>query len=423
MFAAAARGTTWYVAPNGNDARAGTLRAPFATITHAADTAQPGDIIDVRGGVYRQRVAISTSGTRNAPIIFRAHLGETPIIDGSTQPANSALVNITDVAWVHFLGFEVRNSRGIGIVVWASSNLTVGYNDVHDSVGGGIWVGNDQRGTSAHVTIVRNRVHNNVTSNAPHTLKMGWAQAIGILKSDDVAVLHNWIYRNDGEGVAFVLSTHCQARENEVFDNYAVGIYLDNAQTTTVDANFIYSTNAARYFRGGQPAFGIAVANERYDLYLVSDHLTITNNVVARTRSGFYYGDFERGGGLHDTLVAHNTFVGANEPLLRIEEARHGATTIANNIFLQPSGTLAEIAGPGLTFRSNCWSSAQRGSAAGEGDVIGDPHLTTAAGWSAADFHLAAGSPCIDAGTATVVAADFYGKKRAGRPDIGAIEY
>ncbi len=44
------------VAISGNDANPGIRKAPFRTIQHAADLAQPGDVITVHEGVYRERV-------------------------------------------------------------------------------------------------------------------------------------------------------------------------------------------------------------------------------------------------------------------------------------------------------------------------------------------------------------------------------
>src|SRR4051812_47760366 len=45
-------GTTYYVATNGSDTNPGTLQAPFRSIQHVADIANPGDTIEVREGKY-----------------------------------------------------------------------------------------------------------------------------------------------------------------------------------------------------------------------------------------------------------------------------------------------------------------------------------------------------------------------------------
>ncbi|MFZ4594037.1 MAG: hypothetical protein ACOYOF_07260, partial [Verrucomicrobiaceae bacterium] len=43
-----------YVSPTGNNANAGTLVAPWATIQYAASNANAGDTVYVRGGTYSE---------------------------------------------------------------------------------------------------------------------------------------------------------------------------------------------------------------------------------------------------------------------------------------------------------------------------------------------------------------------------------
>jgi len=78
-----------HVAPGGNDANPGTRTAPFRTIQHAADLAQPGDVITVHEGVYRQRISPPRGGTSDAKrIIYQAAPGEKVEIKGSEVVKN-----------------------------------------------------------------------------------------------------------------------------------------------------------------------------------------------------------------------------------------------------------------------------------------------------------------------------------------------
>jgi hypothetical protein len=84
LVSLAARATEFHVATDGNDTNAGTPRAPLRTIQHAADLAQPGDIVTVHQGVYRERVNPPRGGTSDAKrIVYRAAPGERVIITGS----------------------------------------------------------------------------------------------------------------------------------------------------------------------------------------------------------------------------------------------------------------------------------------------------------------------------------------------------
>ena len=55
-LAAALHANEFHVAVSGQDANPGTAAAPFRTIQHAASLAQPGDVITVHEGVYRERI-------------------------------------------------------------------------------------------------------------------------------------------------------------------------------------------------------------------------------------------------------------------------------------------------------------------------------------------------------------------------------
>ena len=73
-----------HVAIDGNDTQAGTKAAPLRTIQRAADLAQPGDVITVHAGVYRERVNPPRGGESDAKrIVYQAAPGEKVEIKGS----------------------------------------------------------------------------------------------------------------------------------------------------------------------------------------------------------------------------------------------------------------------------------------------------------------------------------------------------
>lgn len=77
--------TTFYVdGAGGNDAADGeTLGTPFETIQAAANAAQSGDLVLIRGGVYREEVDVPRSGSSSAPIVFSAYQDEEVVISGA----------------------------------------------------------------------------------------------------------------------------------------------------------------------------------------------------------------------------------------------------------------------------------------------------------------------------------------------------
>jgi parallel beta-helix repeat protein len=421
LVAAGANASTYYVSTSGNDANNGALSTPFRTISHGAAVAQAGDTVDVRSGVYGDLVRISSKGTAAAHIAIQAYPGEAPVIDGTGTAASTDLVVFSNAQYVDFSGFEVRNSTHIGICVYPGSFLTISNNNVHGSVRNGIWAGYSTFGTTSDLTISGNTVWNNVLENQNRTMSGGWAQAIGTQSANRVTITNNKIYQNYGEGIAYVLSDGGTIKKNEVYDNYSVEIYLDNAQTTTVDGNLAYTTGNTAYYRSSYPASGIGTANESYSTSNPLNSLTITNNIVLNSKYGFYYSNEANGGGLQSVTVANNTFYKGAVDVLWIASAAHSNSVVENNVFYQVGNVMTNVAGSGVTYRNNNWSGGTAGAAAGAGDVIADPHLANPGGLTAADYKLIAGSPVVASGiTLANVTVDYFGAPRVVAFDLGA---
>lgn len=73
----------FHVAKHGSDENTGTEENPFLTIQRAANLAQPGNVITVHEGIYRERVNLLRGGTADRPIIYQAAPGEKVEIKGS----------------------------------------------------------------------------------------------------------------------------------------------------------------------------------------------------------------------------------------------------------------------------------------------------------------------------------------------------
>jgi hypothetical protein len=76
--------TEFHVATTGKDTNTGAKDAPVRTIQRAADLAQPGDVVTVHEGVYRERVNPPRGGVADERrIIYQAAPGEKVVITGS----------------------------------------------------------------------------------------------------------------------------------------------------------------------------------------------------------------------------------------------------------------------------------------------------------------------------------------------------
>jgi len=81
-------GKTYYVSqcnPKASDTNPGTKSAPWKTLNRAggAKELKPGDTVYIKGGVYRELMSITVSGTPNKPITFKNAPNEQVIVKGS----------------------------------------------------------------------------------------------------------------------------------------------------------------------------------------------------------------------------------------------------------------------------------------------------------------------------------------------------
>jgi len=116
-------GKTYYVAPTGgSDTFLGTITQPWATWQKAFNTANAGDTVFFRGGVWYPTSGVNYlpgrgkgyNGTYNNLIVYMNYPGETPILDCSNFPSSTTSTsgfNAENVTYVKFKGLTIRNVR------------------------------------------------------------------------------------------------------------------------------------------------------------------------------------------------------------------------------------------------------------------------------------------------------------------------
>jgi hypothetical protein len=114
---------TYYVAVKGNDAGEGSKARPFATVQRAQKSAEPGDTVLIRGGLYKMTNAhiqgnqsnfacvtiLDKSGTSEQRICYFASPGEQPVFDFAEVIPEGRGVSAFWVSgsWLHLKGLEV----------------------------------------------------------------------------------------------------------------------------------------------------------------------------------------------------------------------------------------------------------------------------------------------------------------------------
>ncbi|MEO1396563.1 MAG: LamG-like jellyroll fold domain-containing protein [Cyanobacteria bacterium J06634_5] len=143
---------TFFVAPSGSDDNAGTLDAPFATLTKANDAVQAGDTIYMRGGTYKPAIdkiiKLTKSGTQENPIRLFAYKDERPVIDGSdwTRRSSAAggkmLIDQTGDYW-HVKGLEMTGSPRQGYLATSVKGSIYENLNIHDNDNTGLTLAGD----------------------------------------------------------------------------------------------------------------------------------------------------------------------------------------------------------------------------------------------------------------------------------------
>lgn len=128
-------GRTYVVSVTGNDANAGTLAAPWRTLSRASSGLQAGDTVLVRAGTYHEQFMPKNSGAPGNPIVYKNYPGEQPEIDGS--PTGGLTVIAVYQSHIVIEGFLVTNQNTLKIlgnmtywVVLDGDYITFRYNRV-----------------------------------------------------------------------------------------------------------------------------------------------------------------------------------------------------------------------------------------------------------------------------------------------------
>ena len=333
--------SAFYVSPAGEDSNLGTMQAPWRTIQHAADTATAGSTVNVRGGIYSERVTINVSGNaRDGYVTFRSYPGETAILDGErlTPEGRSAMLGILNKSYVRIQGFEIRNYRTadrrrtpIGIsVMGAGTHIELLSNNVHhieqtflgrDAPGrGGNGFGIAVYGTDAKEPIADLVID----GNEVHHLKTGSSESLVVNGNvTNFRITHNVVRDNNNIGIDIIGAEHAapdpavdQARDGVVSGNLVYnitsrgnpaygndqssdGIYVDGGSRVVIESNVIHHAD-----------FGIELASEHRGR--TTSYITARNNLIyACNTAGISIGGYgaDRGGTDHCTVI-NNTLYG-----------------------------------------------------------------------------------------------------------------
>lgn len=326
---------TYYVSTTGNDRNPGTIAAPWRSIQKAANTVVPGDTVYIRGGVYREKVSIPTSGNSNGgSITFQSYPGEKAVLDGSGLSVSSgtdAMIKLEDKSYVTIKDLEIRNYKtskknktAIAILVTGKgSHIEIRNNHIHHieslvkSKDGG-----DAHGIAVYGTSAADSINNIVIDgNDLHHLKLGSSEALALNGNvENFLVTNNRVHDSTNIGIVLIgfegtssNSLNDQARNGLVKGNAvynissygnpaygkeysAGGIYVDGGKNIVIEENRSYSND-----------IGIEVASEHKGKS--ASNITVRNNLIYNNHyTGIAMGGYDsKRGSTTDSRIINNT--------------------------------------------------------------------------------------------------------------------
>lgn len=465
----------YHVSASGSDGNPGTSGSPWKTIQKAATTATAGSTVHIHAGTYNERVTIGVSG-----VTFTNAGDGAVVIDGtglSVSGGAGALVWIDSRSDLVLDGLEIANYSTtnasdliVGVYVTGSgTNLALRNLNVHHirnaarpSAGNahGIAVYGTS-GTSAYGNIV-------IDGCTVANCALGSSEAVALNGNvDGFQVTNNTVHDNNNIGIVLIgwegtAPANDQARNGVVRGNRvsnitsfgnpaygsgrsAGGIYVDGGRDIVIERNIVSTCDLG--IEVGCEHGGMTASNVR-----VRDNVLYRNNVVGLIFGGY---DATRGFVLNCTFTNNTLYQndttnsGSGEILI---QKSHDNTIRQNILFTSgqkiamtnpfgPANSYANssdwnlVYAPGGAATSFEWQQISyasllpfRGATGQEANsLFGDPMFVNSGG-ATPDVHLQPGSPAIDSGDPSFVAAsgetDLDGGARiaGARVDIGADE-
>ena len=371
---AAARGLELWVSPAGDDSAPGTRERPWRTLARAAKTAGPGDTVFLLSGTWAERLIPTRSGTADAPLVFAAAPGATPVIDGQAISLKemSGVVQVENLSWIELRGISVRNSgpggNAAGIFARRCSHITVvgcrtaGTN----SSGIGIWF-------SSSVLVDGNDVTDACRDGSQECITVAGCDGFEIRGN----VVHDCVNgKSGGEGIDAKHGAHGKIHGNTVHHIRRLGIYVDAWDFHMVDVevydNLVYETQSNGYALAAED-------NGALEGVRFHDNVAFRNAHVGLTLAD--WGEKVPHHGLKDIVIERNTFIENGKGWgggIRVDNAEAEGIVIRDNLVANNvSGQIIVDKKPkSLVIEHNFVTAPgedEKGETAGERSVVGVP--------------------------------------------------
>jgi len=416
-YTSPAAGVAYYVSGSGSDSNNGlSANTPFLTLQHAAGVTQPGDTVYAMNGTYTNSCAscsvldISTPGTPNAWITYKAYPGQTPTIS--------------------FNGWE-------GVFFEPAA--------AYVEVNGFTIVGNN-----AHVTLAEAQAQSLTTPDPAfngNCVASDGRKGTDTVRPNHIRILNNIIGECGGGGVSTAMSDYVTISGNTIYNASWYSIYGTSPISTWEDWNSDSSTNYKMIVTGNR-IFG----NQEFIPWEAAGKITDGEGVIVdSTRNSAYQSSIPIAPYTGRTLIANNVIYTNGSSAIEVFESDHvdvvnnssyqdivtpvltgrgemnlnqtSDVNVINNIFSSAAGQNPVTVTPGTTslivLNYNLYfGGTNTGDVPnGANDLVGDPLYVDPADSNPLDVLLSvsSSSPVVGSGTSHLApATDFSGNPRPG---------
>ena len=393
----------FYVSVNGDDGNDGSKENPWRTIQHGLDNIQPGQVLQIDAGTYKESLYLDRSGTKDKKIRIKGESTAAVVLDGvgiqkdlffiedaryikisnlTIKNAPRAALRLSYSHFIEILDCVFADNGYWGVFTDFSDDTTIENCEAYGSVEEhGIYISN----SSDNAVIRNNVVHHNFAGGIQLNADPSMG-GDGI--SSGCLIENNLVYENGrGGGAAINLASvrNSHIRNNMIYHNYAGGIAAwDDGQGLQWGSKKLTIIHNTIYFRSGEGRWALSLKNG-------SSGARIYNNILCGGRGGGFEFNTDCLDGIR---IDYNIYFRFNSGLMVAEEDVREYTLTK---WQQLNYDLHSVRGnPGDIFEN----------------------------LSSSDLHLKNGAAALDMGIDQGLGYDFEGDTRpqGAGPDIGADE-
>lgn len=471
---------TLFVSTTGADLNTGaTPENAFKTIKKGLESVKPGQSLCIQGGTYSEVLKINQQGTELEPITFGGYStgGEVVLTGGYKIPANkctgqvkknvskavvsschdTALLTISGAKFINIYALTIKESSGSGILVDSNaSNITFkSVNSINNNLSGiklGLECKDDascvQLGTSA-VTIDSSKFNDNGVLNKLVLNETGAGVFVNDAIVTHLLINDTMVNGNLGYGVYIHNADFTTVSNSLISDNASQNMYVRNNNTFLIDKNALLCTEkglskfaTAKNSKTLEYATGLQVGGASSQKTTLIDYggYTITNNIISGCSSNLVLN--AQKSQLKGSNIINNTLVNARTRLKKLTTARSlllvgfnvENVTISDNIIVQKDDKVRAVVGivptPALKIVNNIVHPTISKSLVDKGFLVSDPKLKDpfipidVNTLDVSVFKPIENSPAVGKGTVHTMPnlqVDYNGVPRAV-PDIGAMQ-